>query len=176
MTREDYDRIDQALQEAEKDDTPFLVAKDDELIVVGDANKTELNIHDFEITFRLPPKDGDQYQFYTKKFKNVYVTPRQETRVLKCLTALMPFYNKIDANGGLEKLSKEEVGSLLMESDEEMFDIMYELVSVVLGIDRQLQEYMLPASVLTATDLIIQMFPEAVNEANVFFAKSFAKR
>lgn len=172
MTREDYELIDGSLKDAEKDDTPFLITTEDELIVAGDANKTQRNIHDFEITFRIPVEEDGVVKYTTvkKEFKSVYITPRQETRILKMFTAMLPFYHRVNAEGGVEKLSEEEINLMLVESGDEMLDSMYDLVGVVLGIDQDLKDYMLPSSVLFAASNIIHAFPEMVNEAGLFFA------
>lgn len=169
MTREDYDRIDQALKEAEKDDTPFLVASDDELKVVGDANKTELNLHDFEIAFRLPPEDGGTYRTVKKTFKNVYITPRQDAKILKAITTLLPFFKAARQTGDVEPLTEDEKVSIVASLADEAYDIMYDMVAVVLGIDDSVKEYMLPGSVMQAVVQIIRGFPEAINESDVFF-------
>lgn len=169
MTREDYDNIEQALQDAEKSDTPFLIASDDELKVVGDANKTELNLHDFEIAFRLPPEDGGTYRTVKKAFKNVYITPRQDTKILKAITTMMPYFKAARVNGEVERLTDDEKVSIIASLADEAYDIMYDLVAFVLGIDDELKNYMMPGSVMESVVKIIRSFPEAINEADVFF-------
>lgn len=170
MTREDYDLIEGGLQEAEKDDTPFLIPAEDELVVVGDANKTEINSHDFEITFRLPPEEkGWPYRVVVKKFEDVYITPRQDTKILKAITTMMPYFKAVTPQGEVTKLSSEEKMTIFDQLDDAVYDAMYDLVGFVLKIDDMLREYMIPTSVLRATLQIIQFFPEAINEADAFF-------
>ena len=50
---EEYDKIKAAIEGAEDSVVPFPVM-DDELIVVGDANETQLNKHDFKMRFKVP--------------------------------------------------------------------------------------------------------------------------
>lgn len=169
MTREDYDNIEQALQDAEKSDTPFLIASDDELKVVGDANKTELNLHYFEIAFRLPLEDGGAYRKVKKAFKNVYITPRQDIKVLKAVTSLLPYFKAARANGEVERLTEGEKAYIYESLSDEAYDIMYDLVALVLGIDDELKNYMMPGSVMESVVKIISGFPETINEADVFF-------
>lgn len=170
MTREDYELIEVGLKEAEKDDTPFLVATEDELKVVGDANKTEVNDHDFEITFRLPPeKAGDSFRYVKKEFKNVYITPRQDSKVLKAITTMMPFFKAVRPSGRVEDLTDEEKQAVIDAIGDEANDAMYDMVALVLGIDEALKDYMFLPSVLQATEKIIRAFPETMNEADVFF-------
>lgn len=169
MTREDYDNIEQALQDAEKSDTPFLIASDDELKVVGDANKTELNLHDFEIAFRLPPEDGGTYRTVKKAFKNVYITPRQDTKILKAITTMMPYFKALRPTGEVEAMTEDEKIMVFSSLADEVYDAMYYMVAVVLNIDDDLKDYMVPVSVLKACAQIVRAFPEAINEADVFF-------
>lgn len=169
MTRAEFELIESGLQEAEKDDTPFLVPAEDELVVVGDANKTEINSHDFEIAFRLPPTDGGSYRVVKKKFENVYITPRQDTKILKSITTMMPYFKSVKPDGKVEDLSKEEKLAVFDAIGDEVYDAMYDLVAFVLKIDPELKDYMMPTSVLKATAQIIQSFPEAINEADAFF-------
>lgn len=177
MTEREYRTIEEAFDSAEQDDTPFLVATEDELVVVGDANKTEIDPHDFKIQFRLPPeKPGEKERVVDKEYKGVYIKPRQRTRLVKALTAIKPFFKKVEENGGLMSLSPEEVAVLLMQSDEEMFDLMYDLVGAALGIDPALVDYMEPLSVLDATANIIHAFSDAANESDFFSGRSSARR
>lgn len=170
MTREDFDSIDQALQDAEKDDTPFLVPGENELAVVGDANKTEINSHDFEISFRLPPeKKGESYRVVKKKFENVYITPRQDTKILKAITTMMPYFKAVRPEGKVEDLTTEEKFEVFSSIGDEIYDAMYDLVALVLRIDPELKDFMMPTSVLKATAQIIRAFPEVINEADSFF-------
>lgn len=170
MTLQEYNTIDEAFKGAEKDDTPFVVATEGELAVVGDANKTQLNIHDFEITFRTPPEErGGAYNYLTKKYEGVYITPRKETKVLKLITSMMPFFKDVTPEGEVRDLSEEEKIGILQSVEDEAFDIMYDLVAFVLGVDEMLKEYMTPVSVMQSALQIIQGYPEAVNEADTFF-------
>ena len=170
MTRAEFELIEGGLQEAEKDDTPFLVPAEDELVVVGDANKTEINSHDFEISFRLPPEEkGGSYRVVKKKFEDVYITPRQDTKVLKALTELMQYFKAVKPSGDVNNLTPEEKLAVVEQLGDEAYDIMYDLTAFVLKIDPALKDYMTPTTVLQATLQIIKSFPEAVNEADAFF-------
>ena len=171
MTLQEYNTIDEAFKEAEKDDTPFLVATEGELAVVGDANKTQKNSHDFVMKFRVPDKkeDGVQYKMVTKEFKDVYITPRQDTKIVKMLSILIPYFKKIEKSGDVTELSPDERRAVFESFGDEVYDAMYDVVGSVLGIDKQLQEYMMPVDVLNATAQIITLYPEVVNEADTFF-------
>ena len=170
-TKINYEEIKEGLEAAQSDTTPFLIP-DEELAVVGDANKTEINCHDFEITFRLPQKqeDGSIKQVTaTKEYKDVYITPRMDSVVIKRLTGLMPYYKKPNSDGSVTEYTEEESLKIAERFDDEVVDILYETVGTVLKIDKSLREYMTLPTVLQAAAKIIRQFPEIVNEADTFF-------
>lgn len=164
---ESYERIDEGIEKAASSVIPFQVTQDNELAVVGDANATELNKHDFKITFKLPDENG--YKEYTKEFKGVYLKPRHETRLVKLVTALLPYYRKVTGDGGVVRYEPAEQEQIKQAFSEEIYDLMYDMVATVLGIDEDLKDYMLQKSVVEATVQIIEMFPELVNESDTFF-------
>ena len=166
-----YEEIKEGLEAAQSDTTPFLIP-DEELTVVGDANKTELNIHDFEITFRVPQRqeDGTVKQVTrTKEYKDVYITPRVDTAVVKMLTKLMPYYRKPMEDGTVGEFTPEETVKIIEEFDDEVVSVLYETVVTFLKIDPSLRDYMTQGSVMAAAAKIIRQFPEVVNEADTFF-------
>ena len=176
MTLEEYNTIDEAFKEAEKDDTPFLVVTEGELAVVGDANKTQKNAHDFEIEFRVPQAQEDgtyKYVKMNKKFEGVFITPRQDTKIVKALTVLLGYYKDVKENAlgdmVVSDLEQEQKLNLAMDMGDEIVDTMYDVVAAVLGIDKELKNYMVQGSVMTATAQIIHNFMEVANEADTFF-------
>lgn len=172
MTEKEYNMIDQAFQEAEKDDTPFLVAAEDELVVVGDANKTKLNIHDFEIFFRVPVEENGAYSYkkVKKEYKGVFISPRTDPEYMKAMIVLKPFF--YDAQDGeVKELTNEQKRDMFMNCGIEIYDAMYHLVGVFLDIDEELRRYMMVESVLESTRKIITAYSELSNETDLFFAK-----
>lgn len=164
---ETYERIDKGIEAAADSVVPFQVTKDDELAVVGDANKTEINKHDFTITFKVPTEKG--YVTKTKEFKGVFLKPRYESKVVKLVTELLPLFRKVTADGSVENYTREEKLAIMNDFSDELYDIMYDLVGVVLGIDKDIADYMTQASAVQAAAQIIEMYPEMVNEADTFF-------
>lgn len=164
MNIEDYMKVDEAIDKAEESDTPFVVVANDEVNVVGDANKTEINKHDYVINFRIF-KDG-KYEWVKQEFKDVYITPRNDLKVSKMLTQLLPYLRK-EEDGETKKYSRDEVLNIL-ERDE-LLDAMYDAVAAVLNIPANLKPYMATDSVIAAATQIIRDFPEAINEAQTFF-------
>ncbi len=168
---DDYRAIDNALDAAEESVTPFAVVTNDEIAVVGDANKTEINAHDYTMKFRVPEKKEDGsvgYKWITKEFKDVYITPRNDIKVNRMLMKLLPYYRK-NEDGELHKYTAEEAMDIVDSFSDDLLDALYDTVACVLGIDKALAPYMDMASVLKAATQIIRDYPETVNEADTFF-------
>lgn len=167
MTENEYKSIDEAIDQAQESIVPFPVSTEDELSVVGDANKTEINKHDFEIEFLVP--DGNKYTKHTKEFKNIYITPRQSPLVIKAMTALMPLFKKADGKGNVVDYTDEEKREIVNKMSEEVYDALYDVVAAVLHISDDFKDYMTPQSVIKAATNIIYQYPEMVNESDTFF-------
>lgn len=164
MNIEDYMKVDDAIDKAEESDTPFVVLANDEVNVVGNANKTEINKHDYLINFRIF-KNG-KYEWVKQEFKDVYITPRNDLKVSRMITQMLPYFRK-QLDGETTKFDKEEVIAII-EKDE-LLDLMYDTVAAVLNVPANLKDFMSPESVVAAVTQIILDFPETVNEANTFF-------
>ena len=169
MEQKQFELIADAVEEAENSVVPFPVIGD-ELAVAGDANETKIHPHNYKITFRVP-KDG-KYVHKTVEYKDVYITPRQDTKIVKALTAIIPYFRKIKLDGDVENLPVEDRMVVFESLGDDFFDACYDVVATVLRIDQDLKDYMMPGAVLDATAQIINDFPEAVNEADTFFGKS----
>lgn len=169
MTENEYREIDEAIDKAQESVVPFPVQTEDELSVVGDANRTELNKHDFKISFRVP-QDG-AYITKSVNFNDVYITPRHNPSIVKTMNVLMPFFRKPRRDGQVIAYSQAEKVKIARELSEsqEAFDAMYDLVAYTLGIDLELKDYMTPDCVLESAVKIITQYPEMVNEADTFF-------
>ena len=155
-----------AVEAAEESTTPFVVTGD-ELAVVGDANETQKNIHEFKMRFRVPSENG--YTVKEKVFKDVYITPRQDAKVVKAFATVLPYLRKVDAAGDVEKLGASDVVGILESLEDEFFDAAYDVVASVLRVDAALKEYMLPMDVIDAMTQIAEQIPEVINESDTFF-------
>lgn len=178
MASIDFNAIREDMEAAQTDTTPFLIPGD-EPTVVGDANKTRINSHDFEITFRVPQEmeDGSVQQIKkTKEYKGVYITPRMDAVVQRLVTKMMPYMYEIAEDGSLRPYTAEEINKVSEEFDKEMTDILYETVGTILKIDPVLWDCMMPDSVQAAASKIILQIPELVNEADSFFGSSSSTR
>lgn len=179
ISQEEFLKIANNLKKAEEDDTPFVVVKDNEIAVVGDANKTQQKKRDYVISFRFPMSDQ---RYLTPEsriikdcyitdiiYKDVFVNPRKDLEVIGAMMTILGYYKKIKEDGTIEDRTPEDLFKLfaLMESD--VVDAMYKFVSVVLGVNEELVDNMLASSVINTCSKIIEDYPEIVNEADVFF-------
>lgn len=164
LSMEEYNKIKSLLDEAEKDDTPYPSLKEEAIEVVGDANKTERNAHDFSIGFILDGKKTVQ------EFKDVYVTPRRSTAIIPSMVELLPIFYKIGDDGSVGDYSKREASEILKMMSPQTWDYLYDTVGAILGIPESQREFMAPGSVLTAFSQFLREYPETVNEAFDFFS------
>lgn len=173
MTKEQYDALLGAINKAQESTRPFTVVKGDTLAVVGDANDTELKKFEYEITFKKPTYDEEGNLVgkttETKTYKNVFIAPRQQSRVVKILTMILPYFHKVNEDGSLTKYTPLELAEIFTSFDESVYDLMYELVAFVLHIPNEEADYMSWASVVGAATKICIEFPEVVNEVESFF-------
>lgn len=173
MTKEQYDALLEAIDKAQESTRPFTVVKGDTLAVVGDANDTKLNKYSYEIKFEKPAYDDEGNltgkTSETKTYKNVFITPRQQSRVVKILTMILPYFRKVNEDGSIDEYTPYELGEIFATMDEEIYDLMYDLVAYVLHVPQEDKDYMSFPSVIGAALKILTEFPEVVNEAESFF-------
>lgn len=170
--------INEALDEAENDDTPYPVLVDGKVNVVGDANKTEIKKHNFTVSFRFPkgviPADGadasgEDWDLKRVEFKDIYITPRRDLTVMNAVVNVLPYFRKILENGGVEKMTEGELLMMGATMGNQAIDAMYLLVMRVLDIDEDLGEYITAMSAMRNTMEILRAFPHLANEADAFF-------
>ena len=176
-----------AVEKAREDDTPYIGIKDDELHILGNPNKTEIQAADYVVHFAFPNTDewrtraeanGDEigkttddgrYFLATRHYKNVYLTPRRMGAVVSALAQIESFLYKIMDNGEIKEMSYNEMVSLLTVMNGELSDATYEVVATVLRIPYDEMEWMLPANTMENAVKIARNNPSAVNEADLFF-------
>ena len=126
-----YKKMEESIDNAPESPTPFPVVKNEKLSVIGDANETQVNKHDFTIVFRLPEgvADGEKVPGGVLKeveYKDVFVAPRQSGKVISALCRMLPFFRKIidTADGGKEGVSftRDEVVEMLAEFGDDFVD------------------------------------------------------
>lgn len=172
MTIEQYEGLMEAVDKASESNRPFAVATNDTLAVAGDANDTKVKKYTYEIKFVKPIEENGEIigeQTETKTYKNIYITPRKQTRVTKLLTLMMPYFIKQNEDGTTGKYTVYEIVEIISNFDEELYDIMYDLVAYILDIPDEDKEYMVMGSVVAAVLKFMNAVPEAVNESEAFF-------
>ena len=187
LKMEQLDDLKLAIKEAEKDDTPYIGIKDDELHILGDPNKTEIQAADYVVHFAFPNTEewrnratvmgdeigkttGDGRYFLAKRtYKNVYLSPRRMGAVVSTLAQIESFLYKIIENGEIKELNTDEMMSLMTVMNGELSDATYDLVATVLRIPYEEMEWMLPLNTIENAVKIAKNNPSAVNEADLFF-------
>ena len=168
ITQEKLLELREAKDKANESDIPFPIVKGDDIAVVGDANKTELNKHDFKLDFVIPDENGE-YQRKTVEYKDVFLKPRQAVTVQRVMTALMPLFFKVGESGKVEDLSDQEMLEVVKMYEGDVLDQIYHLVASVLGVDDRLVDYIDPTSVLEAYHQIMVAFPDLIKASESFF-------
>lgn len=171
MTQEELKLLMNQIKEAEGDVTPFPVVQENEIAVVGDANKTEIKKTTFTITFAMPKEnDGKiEYERHVVTYKDVYPKPRQMVSIDRLIALLGPYLKRPNDDGTVSDYTEEENAKIIKAFDEDITSIMYQLVATVIGIDSSLIDYMLPSSVFENLMKIIRFYPELWNEGDTFF-------
>lgn len=167
LSMEEYNKIKALLDDAEKSDTPYPSIKEDAIEVVGDANKTERNLHDFKITFIVPDENGEKKKT-EQEFSNIYITPRKSTAIIPTMVELLPIFYKVGEDGSVGDYEAREATDILTAMKPSLWDAMYDTVAAILDIKNP--DYMTPGSVLTAFTQFLKGYPETVNEAFDFFS------
>lgn len=187
ITQKDYMKLAEARKKAEEDTTPFAVVANDEIHVVGDANKTEPKKHDYVIGFNFPKKWAERFEEKDIVFRgaetitvemvypNVTITPRDHIDVITALVELEPFFSKILDNGEVKELDFEDIRDILRYMNKEMRDALFHAVATILKVDESIEAYMDIFDVIMVSARLMVDFPEAINEANQLFEFS-AKR
>ena len=187
ITLDQLDELKSAIKEAEKDDTPYIGIKDEELHVLGNPNKTEITPADYVVHFAFPnteefrakaqisgceigkeTADGT-YFLASRTYKNVYLTPRRMSAVVSALAQIESFLYKITDKGEIKDLSYEEAQAIIQVMNGELLDATYEVVATVLRIPYEEMDFMLPMNTMENAVKIAYNNPAAVNEADLFF-------
>lgn len=170
MTDQNILDIRDALNSDEGENVPFAVVKDQNIAVFGDVNETAIQKRDYTIQFQFPVEtsDGVQYKYHEKVYKDVFIKPIQQTKVVRLLAQLYPYFKTV-VDGEVKELSDEALINIVASMEDRVIDTMYTLVAQVLGIDEELKDYMMGGSVITAAIQLIKSNPSAKREAAAFF-------
>lgn len=183
MTTEQVLELADKIKAAQQDTTPVAVVNEDKITVFGDANKTEIKKVDLEMHFRMPKdvfdrlkpkadgvKEVGRFVIYKKEFDDFYLTPRNDAKVMSAFVKVLPFFLKIreDAEGELDNLTNEECLHVVAAMKDELVLAMYNVAYSVLNLSEEEAEWMMLEPAFKTVALLIETYPEMVNEADFF--------
>lgn len=179
-----------AIEEARKNDTPYMAVDGNEIHVFGDPNKTEASLSNYTVRFMFPNTEewnkkaeqaGDRkvketedgrYFLCEREYKNVYLSPRNVGNAVSSLVRIEQFLYEVTEDGELKELSLEQMQGLMEVMNHELSDATYELVASVLRIPYNEVEWMLPLNTIENAIKIAYNNPSAVNEGDLFFGST----
>lgn len=179
---EDMVDIQKSMDEAQKDDTPFAVVKDDSVKVAGNANKTEIKRRNYSVRMRFTKAEAElrginpkeiiktieDYVIIRVDFEDVHIVPRRDLDITAAIVRVIPYFQKIK-DKDTEDRSQAEMLKMVQEINEDIGDDLYNLVAAVLNIDRSLTDHMIMTDVLDVVEKLPEDFPEVFREADAFF-------
>lgn len=192
ITMEQFQQMNEARQNAEADDTPYMGIVDGTINVNGNPNKTEIKPADYTVHFYFPDNEqfrarvratGDTvlgtdsgYMYVERTYRNVYITPRRMPDAVTTMAVIESFLNTITEDGEIKALSYDQLKQVMMGSYTEFKETAYDLVSTVLGISPAETEWLDPTETLTVAFQIAMNNPALKNEGGFFTPPSFAKQ
>jgi hypothetical protein len=187
----DMKKIQESMEEAHKDDTPFATATKEGLVVMGDVNKTEPKYRSYEVEFHFDPLEVEKFHIDEEDieryvdgqavvhmtFDDVTIKPRHRLEVDAAIVKILPYFYKIsEEKNEVSERTDEELRDLVNDMCIEIGDDMYNLVAAVLRVDRRIVENMEWQSVMDTITKIIEDFPEVFNESESTFPSSGTDR
>lgn len=193
ISLDDYNKMKSYIDGAEKDDTPYASMQEDSIAVVGDANKTEMNEHNFTMRFCMPKNEEtqqwiadnlDHYNInlvasekgrltFDWRYKDVFIKPRIMPKLLTVSAKWFALFYKVDVNDKYEfrftDYSTREVIELLDSMTDEQVDAIYETAGIILGVPQEYRDYMQFRYVIDVFSKIPEYYPELMNELYDFF-------
>lgn len=180
---EEMTKMQENIDKAHEDDTPFPVVTKDGVTVVGDVNKTEVKSHNYSIRFRFTKEEAEEYQIDPKEiiktignyvvvridFDNVSIKPRYDLEIDAAIMKILPyFYSVNEETKKIGKRTDEQMAEMVNDMSQEIGDDLYNVVAVILGVDRSLVDHMLWNDVVAIWQRLPEDFPEVFNEAEGF--------
>lgn len=182
MTEKDLMKIQEAMREAEKNDTPFaIVDGQGGVSVIGDPNKTELKKYSYTVRFRVPSQFASmvgggseivngKYTVAEIVYPDVYISPRNDLILINCLNDLKGFLVEVLPDGETKDRSASELAPIILSNitNKVILNAMYEFVGTAIGVSEPLIPMMMYESVFENFVKLIGDFPELINEQDFF--------
>ena len=170
--------LKKSVDEAHADTTPYAGVAGNEVSVIGDANKIEMQKHDYKVTVIWERemaekygikqediiKENDTHVAFEMEFKDVRITPMNRFKVTSAIADFLPFFFDPKKDGDVEERSLKELTQLSVEMSEEILDSMYLFVGAVLGVKKDVYENFDFQSVLELTHTFLRDFPDILGE------------
>lgn len=180
---DDMKKMQENIEEAHEDNTPFSVVAKDGISVVGDVNKTEVKSYNYSIRFRFTKAEAEElgidpkeiikeignYVIIRMDYENVSIKPRYDLEIDAAIVKILPyFYSVNEETKKVGKRTDEEFAALVNDMSKEIGDDLYNVVAVILGVDRRIVDHMMWNDVVSVWQRLPKDFPEAFNEAEGF--------
>lgn len=180
---EDMTKMQENLEKTKEDDTPFTVVSKDGVAVVGDVNNTEIKSHDYSIRFRFTKEEAEEleipeseiiktigdYVIIRMDFDNVSIKPRYDLEINAAIVKILPYFYSInEETKKIGKRTDEQMAELVNDMSQEIGDDLYNVVAVILEVDRRIVDHMMWNDVVSVWQKLPEDFPEVFNEAEGF--------
>lgn len=188
LTVENMEQFSRTLDNAQKDDTPFLAVSDGKASVIGNPTKTEKKVTDYKILFGLPPEWRDRIGnakiiretedeiTVEATFKKVFIPGRYRMDVVTAVTGVLPFLRKTAPNGEVQEFTIDEYSDIVNSLNREVMSALYDVIKTVLRLDDDIADCMLPMSAIVTALQMFESMPDALNEADLFTESFVGKR
>lgn len=139
ISLKDILKIEEAIDKAREDDTPYAVyGKDDSEVieVIGDPNKTEVKKSDYDIKFRYSIDElngyipegaeviANRYVVFSHYFEDITLNPAKDLVVVSAMMDILPFFAELESsmeerNAEIGRLETEYNATIEMPSRED---------------------------------------------------------
>lgn len=175
ITAEQLTEVRDAMDKAQESGRPYPIINNDELTVVGDTDKIELNEGDYYIKFSFPVSQKENVEKFGdiiredkktivvgKEYKKVTIPPKTASKLQAKIGLVLPYVRKIEANGKVTSYSDEEIIEIAQIFNNEVIDGLYEIVSVALGISKSLIEWVTFGEILVTFFKLVDQAPRGI--------------
>lgn len=178
ITPEEMIMLENKLVEAKADTTPHVGVDGDEILVIGDANKTEKKVRDYKAVLRFPKHMAEHiakedifnvkgdYVFVEVEFKDIWIKPYRDLSILTHSAEMFPFFQKVMEDGTTERYTEKELIAIATELGDDVIIQVYKVVGAILDIDDELCMKITWPSILDLIGKFITDFPEIFNETD----------
>lgn len=174
-------QLNDAIENGMDDDTPHLSVdpKTSKPAVVGDPNKLREKQGTYKLTFAYPPDELSEedklkmklqeksgYYLAEIKYENIRIKPLYRARIAVLAAGVLADANIIDLDGYTTAKNEKIMGDAFLTHTDDILEIM----KMVLNIDKEQLEYLLPSQPGFFFVQLFQNEPKLLEEANNFLS------